>query len=95
MSVDVRNTGNSDGVEIVQFYLRDPIAGIARPVKELKGYQRVYIQKGETKRVAFTINEEKLKYYNSDLEYIYEPGEFYVMVGPDSRNLQVLTFIAK
>lgn len=95
LSVDVRNTGDRDGVEIVQFYLRDPIAGIARPVKELKGYQRVYIPKGETKRVMFTVNEEKLKYYNSDLEYIYEPGEFYVMVGPDSRNLQVLTFIAK
>ncbi len=95
LSVDVRNTGDRDGVEIVQFYLRDPIAGIARPVKELKGYQRVYIPKGETKRVVFTVNEEKLKYYNSDLEYLYEPGEFYVMVGPDSRNLQVLTFIAK
>lgn len=95
LSVDVRNTGDCDGVEIVQFYLRDPIAGIARPVKELKGYQRVYIPKGETKRVVFTVNEEKLKYYDSDLKYIYDPGEFYVMVGPDSRNLQVLTFIAK
>lgn len=95
LSVDVRNTGDRDGVEIVQFYLRDPIAGIARPVKELKGYQRVYIPKGETKRVVFTVNEEKLKYYDSDLKYIYDPGEFYVMVGPDSRNLQVLTFIAK
>lgn len=95
LSVDVRNTGDRDGVETVQFYLRDPIAGIARPVKELKGYQRVYIPKGETKRVVFTVNEEKLKYYNSDLEYLYEPGEFYVLVGPDSRSLQVLTFIAK
>lgn len=95
LSVDVRNTGDRDGVEIVQFYLRDPIAGIARPVKELKGYHRVYIPKGETKRVVFTVNEEKLKYYDSDLKYIYDPGEFYVMVGPDSRNLQVLTFIAK
>ncbi len=95
LSVDVRNTGEYDGVEIVQMYLRDPVAQIARPVKELKDFRRVLIPKGETRRVEFTINADKLKYYNADLKYDYDPGEFQVMVGPDSENLQTLTFTAK
>lgn len=95
LSVEIKNTGDYDGVEIVQMYLRDPVAQIARPVKELKDFRRVYIPKGGKKRVEFTIDAEKLKYYNADLEYVYDPGEFRVMVGPDSENLQTLTFTAK
>lgn len=95
LSVDVKNTGEYDGVEIVQLYIRDPVAKIARPVKELKDYARVFLRKGETATVRFTLTEEKLKYYNADLEYGYDPGEFVVMIGPDSRNLQTLSFQAK
>ncbi len=95
LSVEVRNTGEYDGIEIVQLYIRDPVAKIARPVKELKDYARVFLRKGETGTVRFILTEEKLKYYNADLEYGYDPGEFLVMIGPDSRNLQTLSFQAK
>lgn len=95
LSVDVANTGDFDGYEIVQLYINDPIAKIARPVKELKSYKLVYIPKGETVSVSFEINGEMLKYYDNELRYGYDPGEFRVMVGPDSSNLQTLTFHAE
>lgn len=95
LSVDVTNTGELDGYEIVQLYINDPIAKIARPVKELKSYKRVYIPKGETIRVSFEINGEMLKYFDNEFVYGYDPGEFRVMVGPDSNNLQTLTFLAE
>lgn len=95
LSVDVTNTGDLDGYEIVQLYINDPIAKIARPVKELKSYKRVYIPKGETIRVSFEINGEMLKYFDNEFVYGYDPGEFRVMVGPDSNNLQTLTFLAE
>ena len=95
LSVEVTNTGEYDGVEIVQLYIRDPVAKIARPVKELKDYARVFLRKGETETVRFILTKEKLKYYNADLEYSYDPGEFVVMIGPDSRNLQTLSFQAE
>lgn len=95
LSVDVSNTGGFNGYEIVQLYINDPVARIARPVKELKSYKRVYIPKGETVRVSFEINTEMLKYYDSELRYGYDPGEFRAMVGPDSNNLQTLTFRAE
>lgn len=95
LSVDVANTGDFDGYEIVQLYINDPIAKIARPVKELKSYKLVFIPKGETVSVSFEINGEMLKYYDNELRYGYDPGEFRVMVGPDSSNLQTLTFHAE
>lgn len=95
VTVPVTNTGKYDGVEIVQLYLHDVYAEIARPVKELKAFQRVFLKKGETRKVEFVLDDEDLKYYNSRLEYGYEPGEFEVMVGPDSRNVQRGTFVAE
>lgn len=92
VSVDVTNTGNCDATEIVQLYIRDRYADIARPLKELKGFKRVVLKQGETKRVTLRITEEDLKYYNADLEYKCDPGEFEVMVGPNSRDLQSLKF---
>ena len=95
VSVPVTNTGGRDGVEIVQLYIHDIVADIARPRKELKGFRRVGIKPGETVKVDFELTTEDLKYYNRNLEYKYDPGDFEVMVGPDSSNLQVLKFKVK
>lgn len=95
ISLDVTNTGKRAGVEIIQLYIHDCFASIARPVKELKNYQRVTLQPGETKRVEFTLTVDDLKFYNANLKFVYEPGNFEIMVGPDSNNLQTLTFQAE
>lgn len=91
-SVTVSNTGSRKGDEIVQFYIRDMKASVARPVKELKHFERISLAPGESKTVSFTITPENLKFYNSALEYVAEPGEFRVMAGPDSRRLRTLSF---
>ena len=95
VSVDITNTGNYDADEIAQMYIRDLAASVSRPVKELKGFERISIKKGETKTVTFTITPEDLKFYNQELEYKNEPGEFEVMVGPNSKDVQALTFTLK
>lgn len=92
VSVTVANEGDSDGTEIVQLYLRDVYAEIARPIKELKGFQRVFLKKGEKREVKFVITKDDLKYYNSDLQYVYESGKFSIMVGPNSRDVQMKSF---
>ncbi len=89
ISLTVTNTGNRAGVEIVQLYIHDCIASLARPVKELKDYRRVTLQPGESKKVEFTLTSDDLKFYNSDLEWVYEPGDFEIMIGPDSGHLNV------
>jgi beta-glucosidase len=90
VSVDVKNTGNFDAKEVVQLYIRDLVGSVTRPVKELKGFEKVLIKKNETKTVQFTIDIEDLKFYNSDLQFVAEPGEFEVFVGADSdTNLKV------
>lgn len=94
-SVTVTNTGNYDGTEIVQLYLRDPVASISRPVKELKGFERVSLAKGESKEVSFEITADLLKFYNSDIEYVCESGEFIVMVGSSSEDVQTESFVLK
>ncbi len=94
-SVTVSNTGDCDGYEVVQLYLRDMYASIARPVRELKGYQRIYLKKGESVEVKFTVSAEELKFYNSELEYDYEPGEFQLMIGGNSRDVQKVDFVAE
>jgi beta-glucosidase len=84
VSVDVTNSGNYDGKEIVQLYIRDLVGSVTRPVKELKGFQKVDIKKGETKTVTFSVSVEDLKFYNSDLDFVSELGMFRVFVGTDS-----------
>lgn len=84
ISVEVTNSGNFDGKEVVQLYIRDVVGSVTRPVKELKGFQKVEIEKGETKTVTFKISEEDLKFYNSNLDFVAEPGVFQVFVGTDS-----------
>jgi beta-glucosidase len=92
ISVNVKNTGQVAGHEVVQMYIRDVVGSISRPVKELKGFERIYLLPGESKDVIFTIDENILKFYNEALEYKAEKGEFRVMVGTNSVDLQTLSF---
>lgn len=94
-SVTVRNAGQVDGEEIVQLFLRDVLRSVTPPVKELKGFQRVALKAGESKTVKFTIDAEMLKFYNSNLDYVAEPGEFVVMIGGNSRDLKEAKFTLK
>ena len=91
VSVTVKNTGAREGVEIAQLYIRDCISFITRPVKELKGFERVTLKAGESKRITFTLTPEHLRYYNLDMERVVEPGTFKVMVGGSSRDKDLLT----
>ncbi|EDP94303.1 beta-glucosidase BglX [Kordia algicida OT-1] len=84
VSIDITNTGNYDGKEVAQLYIRDVVGSVTRPVKELKGFQKIFIKKGETKTVRFTISIEDLKFYNSNLDFVAEPGEFQVAIGTNS-----------
>ncbi|WP_439478939.1 beta-glucosidase BglX [Chryseobacterium aquaticum] len=87
-SVTVTNSGNYDGAEVVQLYIRDMVGSITRPVKELKGFQKVMLKKGESKKVTFDITPESLKFYNGDLKYDWESGEFDIMIGTNSEDVK-------
>ena len=92
-TVKVTNTGTRDADEIVQMYINDPVASISRPVKELKGFERISLKAGESKTVEFVITEDLLKFYNSNLELVSEPGEFVVMIGPNSKDVTSQKFV--
>lgn len=92
VSIDVKNTGDYDAKEVVQLYIRDVVGSVTRPVKELKAFEKVEIKKGETTTVNFEIDLEDLKFYNSDLELVAEPGEFQVFVGTDSATTSMKSF---
>lgn len=92
VSVDVTNTGNYDGKEVVQLYIRDLVGSVTRPIKELKGFQKITLKKGEKKTVRFQISVEELKFYNSDLQFIAEPGVFQAFVGTDSSTDKKVSF---
>ena len=83
-SVEITNTGNYDGDEIVQLYVRDRVGNVTRPVKELKGFRKVNIKEGETVKVSFSLPLSDLSYYHEDMSYDYDPGEFELFIGPDS-----------
>jgi len=87
----VSNTGEREGTEIVQMYTHDIVASVARPVKELKGFQKVTLQAGESKKVTFTISEELLKFWNRDMEFSSEAGDFEILIGGSSRDGDLLT----
>lgn len=91
-SVTVTNTGDRAGSEVVQLYIRDLVGSVTRPVKELKGFEKIYLQPNESRTVRFTIAPEMLKFYNADLKLVAEPGDFDVMIGPDSRNVKTARF---
>lgn len=88
VSVPVTNNGNYDGIETVQLYIRDLYADVCRPVKELRSYKQVFIPRGKTENVRFTLSVEDLKYYDSKGKYTVESGDFDLMVGPNSSNVQ-------
>ncbi len=90
-SVTVRNSGAVAGEEIVQLYIGDPVASRSRPVRELKGFQKIALQPGETKRVSFRITVDDLRFFRADRlaapEHIWEPGTFIIEIGPSSDKL--------
>lgn len=92
ISVAVTNSGNYDGEEVVQLYIRDKVASVTRPVKELRNFKKISLKKGETQTVTFELNVNDLKFYNSDLKYVAEPGDFTVFVGGNSRDTKSADF---
>ena len=87
-AVTVTNTGKRDGAEVVQLYIRDLVGSITRPVKELKGFEKIFLKAGESKTVTFKITPELPRFYDYDLKQVAEPGDFDVMIGGDSRNVR-------
>jgi beta-glucosidase len=89
MQVDVTNTGKREGSEVVQMYIRDLVSSVTRPIKELKGFRKVFLTPGETKTVTLDITPESLSFYDIDMEYRVEPGEFEIQVGNSSRDVDL------
>jgi beta-glucosidase len=92
-SITVKNSGNYDGEETVQLYIRDLVGSVVRPVKELKKFQKILLKAGESREVIFTIAVNDLKFYNNDLKYIAEPGEFKLYIGTNSAEVKESNFI--
>jgi beta-glucosidase len=91
-TVTVTNSGAVTGKEVVQLYIRDLVGSITRPVKELKGFQKIELKAGESKNISFTISANDLKFYNSDLKFVAEPGDFKVFIGGNSRDVKEADF---
>ncbi|MGE7774032.1 beta-glucosidase BglX [Chitinophaga sp. NPDC101104] len=94
-TVTVSNTGNFDGHETVQLYLRDVTASVNRPLQELRGFRKIFLRKGERREVRFEISVNDLKFYDRNMQYVAEPGEFRVQIGPNSRDVQEMSFELK
>lgn len=95
VSMDVTNKGSRDGSEIVQLYIRDVVGSVTRPMKELKGFQKISLKAGETRTVNFTLGTKDLSFYNSELKFVAEPGQFQLFVGGNSRDVKQATFELK
>ena len=93
--VTVTNTGSRDGAETVHWFISDPYCSITRPVKELKGFEKIFLKAGESRKVSFSITPELLKFYNYDLQFVCEPGDFDVMIGGNSRDVKKARFLLK
>ena len=94
-TVTVTNTGSRDGAEVVQLYIRDLVGSVTRPVKELKGFEKIFLKAGESRKVSFSITPELFKFYNYDLQFVCEPGDFDVMIGGNSRDVKKARFLLK
>lgn len=92
VKVTVTNSGKYDGEETVQLYIRDLVASVTQPVKELRGFQKIFLKKGESREISFTLTVDDLKLYNKDMQWVSEPGDFMVMVGGNSRDLKEASF---
>lgn len=88
VSVDIKNTGSRKGAEVVQMYIRDDYSSVTRPVKELKGFKKIWLDPGQSQTVSFTITPELLSFYNKDMKWILEPGDFTIMLGTASDETQ-------
>jgi beta-glucosidase len=95
VSIPVTNSGNYSGEEVVQLYIRDKVGSVTRPVKELKGFKKIFLEKGETRTVTFDITVEDLKFYDKDMRWTAEPGDFTIFAGPNSRDVQSAPFSLK
>jgi len=93
--VTVTNSGSRDGKEIVQLYIHDVYSESTRPVKELKAFRKILLKAGESREVSFELTAEDLKYYNHDLAYVCEPGDFEIMIGPNSRDVKAVKLTVK
>lgn len=91
-NVSVTNSGSKEGKEVVQLYIRDMVGSITRPVKELKGFQKISLKPGESREVTFRIDEDMLKFYNSELKFTAEPGDFKLFIGTNSRDVKEVNF---
>lgn len=91
-TVTVTNTGKKDGTEVVQLYIRDLMGSVTRPVKELKGFERIFLKAGESQKVSFKITPDLLTFYNYRLDFVCEPGNFEVMIGSNSKDVKRATF---
>lgn len=92
VSVNVTNSGNYDGEEVVQLYIWDKVASVTQPVKKLRGFQKIMLRRSETREVVFNLTVEELKFYNGDLRWVYELGDFTVMIGGNSRDVKRADF---
>ena len=95
VSVNVKNTGKYKGEEVVQLYVRDEVASVTRPIKELKGFEKISLEPGESKTVTFDITDEQLGFYNNNMDYVVEKGDFTFMVGTNSKNVQSIKYTLK
>ena len=95
VSMDVTNKGTRDGSEVVQLYIRDLVGSVTRPVKELKGFQKISLKAGETRTVNFKLGMNDISFYNSELKFVAEPGEFHVFAGGNSRDVKQAAFTLK
>ena len=91
-SVTLKNTGIKDGAEVVQLYIQDLVGSVTRPVKELKGFQKIFLKAGESKEISFKISAEELKFYNAALKFVAEPGDFKVYIGGSSKDVKESAF---
>ena len=85
----LKNSGQKDGDEVVQLYIRDEISSVVRPITELKGFKRIFLKAGETKKVSFIINQELLSMLDINMKKITEPGDFRIMIGASSKDIRL------
>lgn len=91
LRVNISNDGLYAGAEVVQLYISDPAASVTRAVRELKSFQKIFLKSGEKEEVTFVVTTNELKFYNENLDYDWEAGEFIIHIGPDSVNTQSVT----
>lgn len=91
-SIIITNSGNFEGKETVHLYLRDLVGFVVRPVRELKGFQQIFLKAGESTKISFTITADMLRFYYDKLEYIFEPGDFRIFIGGNSRDVKEASF---